>query len=447
MTAKALLEKRAIIVEQIRELAALIDKESREFTAEEQPKWDSLNADADKLARQIAIAQRCESLDVESARLVTLAGRDDVDGDPARRAAAGATEEHRAAAMTAWFRRHSASRPRLTAGEREACDVVGLDPDCPELRIRLHSTDRLSRMTAAWRGGESVGREQRALSSVTASAGGVAMVPESMVNQLELNLLAYGGVLATSEIIRTTTRERLRWVTASDTANKGRRLGESAATAVLEPTLAGVYWDAYKYTSDEIRVPYELLTGTPFNLAAVVGAMMGERLGRKLADDLTTGTGVGQPKGIVTAATTKAAASATAIAWTDIEALVTAVDPAYRIGAAFMFHDSVRSLIKNLVDGFGRPLWLDGPNGTEPATLRGFPWYINQSMNSSAASGNETILFGQLSKYKVRQVNEVRMYQLSELRRQNDEDVFLAFLEADGNLLDAGTAPIKVLQH
>jgi HK97 family phage major capsid protein len=58
------------------------------------------------------------------------------------------------------------------------------------------------------------------------------------------------------------------------------------------------------------------------------------------------------------------------------------------------------------------------------------------------------MLFGNLKKYKVRQVREIRMYRLQERYRDNDQDGFVAFGRQDGNLLDAGTAPVKKLtQH
>ena len=74
-----------------------------------------------------------------------------------------------------------------------------------------------------------------------------------------------------------------------------------------------------------------------------------------------------------------------------------------------------------------------------------YPYFINQEMQSSLATGTKTLLFGQLSKYKVRMVNEIRMYQLVERHRENDQDAFLAFVRADGNLLSAGTVPVKHL--
>ena len=125
--------------------------------------------------------------------------------------------------------------------------------------------------------------------------------------------------------------------------------------------------------------------------------------------------------------------------------MIHSVDPAYRQGAAWMFHDNIMLHLRKLLDGIGRPLWADGPNGTLPPTLKGYPYFINQDMQSSVATGTKTVLFGQLSKYKIRQVNNVRFFRLTERYRDNDQDGFGAFIESDGNLLTAGTAPVKHL--
>jgi HK97 family phage major capsid protein len=77
--------------------------------------------------------------------------------------------------------------------------------------------------------------------------------------------------------------------------------------------------------------------------------------------------------------------------------------------------------------------------------LNNRPYTINQDMQATIATGTTTIVFGQMSQYKVRQVNSIRLYRLVERYRENDQDAFLAFIEADGNLLDAGDHPVKCM--
>ena len=59
------------------------------------------------------------------------------------------------------------------------------------------------------------------------------------------------------------------------------------------------------------------------------------------------------------------------------------------------------------------------------------------------------MLFGLLSKYKVRQVGQVRSYRSTELYLLEEADAFVSFIEADGGILNpannAASAPIKHL--
>lgn len=475
-TAKALCEDRAKIKADMAKIAGDMERLRAENKAVddkgvETPEWAGAKAsfarakaDCDALTTHIdamlAIEREAAPVNPGPSSVVDF-GKAGGDGSPA------VNDATRATAIQAWFAAHSSQpdRFRMTEQQHAACKAAGLNPESrdwgrpgAELVIRLHDTASIRGVQDAWssssrafaranalRASQQYGA---ALSSVNGQTGGTLVAPEVMTSEVEINMLAYGGILQAADIMRTAGRERVRWPTIDDTGNTGRRLDESKpTTSTAQPTTSAIYWDVYKYTSDAILVPYELLVGTPFNLVAILGAMLGERIGRKLAVDLTTGTGNSQPKGLITAATSYSAASATAISWADLDNLIAAVDPSQRMGAAFMFHDAIRNNLRQLKDGIGRPLWLEGPNSTEPGALKGYPWYINQAMDSTVASGKKTIVFGNLKKYKVRQVSEIRIYRLVERYRENDQDAFLAFAEADGNLLDAGTAPVKYLSH
>jgi len=463
VTIKECKERRAKLIADSKAILDKATSENRPLSAEEAKADDALAVEIDKINEELSQREdadrraerqsRYDSMLNEPARRQSLPG----NAPPGREQQPAVTDEHSSLAIQAWFRSQTTTRLELSERHQEACRLTGLNPNSRELCIQLLPQDRLGLMAHAFQSSHPAharsnamraGHESLAMSSITIADGGGLRAPESMVSSLEVNMLAYGGVLQVAEIMRTGGRERLRWPTVDDTAQQGRRIGESGAvSAATNPTIGAIYWDAYKYTSDEILVPYELLTGTPYNLPAILGEMMGTRIGRKLAVDFTTGTGVNEPGGLITKATSFSAASATAISWDDLENLISAVDPSYRIGASFMFHDSIRSSLMKLKDGEGRPLWAAGPNGTAPGDLKGYPWYINQAMDSTIASGKKTISFGQHSKYKVRQVDTIRIYRLVERYRENDQDAFLAFLEADGNLLNAGTAPVKYLSH
>jgi HK97 family phage major capsid protein len=204
--------------------------------------------------------------------------------------------------------------------------------------------------------------------------------------------------------------------------------------------------DAYKISSDIIRVSYELLQDSGFDMDAIIGEAFGERLGRKSNGFLTTGTGSSQPNGIVTAAALgKTAASATAITWDEIFDLFHSVDPAYRGSpkARFMFNDATLLVLRKLKDGDGNYLWQESNARTgEPATISGKPYSINQAMDS-IATGNRTVVFGDFSKYIVRKAAGMQMLRLVERYGEFWQVGFIAMNRIDGELLD--TAAVKHL--
>jgi HK97 family phage major capsid protein len=291
-------------------------------------------------------------------------------------------------------------------------------------------------------------KEHRDLSPNTFGAG-QALIPDTFIRSMEVNMLAFGGMLQVAEVITTAGGELMTWPTADDTSNEGEIIGvaDSIGNSV-DPAFKGVQWGAHKFSSKLVKVPSELLEDSAFDLPTILGAMLGERIGRKMNRECTVGTGANRPKGIVTAATLGVtAASATAITYDEIITLEHRIDPAYRNGAGYMMHDNVLLAIRLLKDTSGMYLWVNGTNANMRDTVNGYPNTINQHMASSIATTAKTVLFGQLSKYKIRRVAAARFYRLVERYRDQDQEGFVSFVRADGNLLDAGTAPVKFLQQ
>jgi HK97 family phage major capsid protein len=263
-------------------------------------------------------------------------------------------------------------------------------------------------------------------------------------------MLAYSGIMQVADIIRTSSGEPLVWPTVDDTDNTGELIQEAASIgSSVDPSFGSMTWFAHKFSSKAIKVPYELLEDSAFDLPGILAGMLGERLGRVQNTKYTTGTGAGiEPRGIVTGAVAGVtAASATAIAFDEVIDLEHSLDPSRRRlpGVGYMFHDNILKALRKLKDGEGRYLWQAGANTGSPDTLNTYPYTINQDMASSIATTAVTMLFGQLSQYKVRQVNDVRFYRLTERYRDNDQDGFIAFIRGDGNILNAGDDPIRKL--
>ena len=458
---KEMREQGAGLANKITELAGKINEESRDFSAVEKENWEQLNKDYDDLKGQIEIAERADTIRADQERTVgdPAVGRDLIPANPgAEDRADQPTDEDRALAIQAWCQIPTGEE--LNERQINACKKLEFNPNRRILRLALGTSDLLRNIQRKVRSSHAAldglmdqiesrqySPEMRALSAVTGTTGAFTIGPE-FVNQLEVNMLAFGGMLQVAEIKRTSTGADLPWPTADDTTNTGEQIGESTAVSEAAPTFGQTIWKAYKFSSKMIKVPTELLEDSAFNLVSELGRMMGERLGRITNTRCTTGTGAATCKGLVTAATLgKTTASATAITPAEILALIHSVDPAYRISARFMFHDNVLLYLRQLVDSLGRPIWQASMEGGEPDRLYGYPYTVNQDMASSVASTYKTILFGQLNKYKIRQVRDMRVRRLDERYAEYDQVAFISYLRQDGNLLDAGTAPVKYMQQ
>lgn len=464
MKLKELQDKRNQLAAEIRKMADAFNANGKAWKDDaERSAWEKLNADYDANLKELeaeqarettakSVEDRLAALSEQDERSrnhgVTIPGLEDtrgrwpIGGDDGSQI----SEETRALALSGWFageRRSDRQAQAMQALSVRAGNelTISLLPtrqfrDLQEACVSVHETRRLQAM-----------REVRALSAQGGAAGGYTF-GETFVRNIERAMLAFGGVNQVAQIIRTPTGEPMRWPTANDTANSGRQIGDSQAVTTLDPTFGQVMWNAYKYTSDEILVPFELTRESYFDLETILGDMLGERLGRIQNTKNTLGTGAGQAKGIVVcAASGVTSASSTAIAYDEVIDLEHALDPSRRNlpGVGYMFHDNVLKALRKLKDGEGRYLWQSGANGGTPDLLNNRTYTINQDMASSIVSGAITMLFGQLSMYKVRQVGQMRLYRLVERYRENDQDAFLAFIEGDGNLLNAGDNPVKKL--
>ena len=79
----------------------------------------------------------------------------------------------------------------------------------------------------------------------------------------------------------------------------------------------------------------------------------------------------------------------------------------------------------------------------EPDTIEGFRYWINQDMVSALTTGKKIMLFGDFSKYVVRQVMGMSIRRLEERFIDNGQVGFIAFARADGELVN--TSAVKRL--
>ena len=455
LSAKSLRENELTpLAKEIRRLADLANTEKREFTAEEKLAWEKVNKDYDACRARVDVLERADTIDTYMDAPIgdRTVGKGDTQPPKSKRAATPGKidEEVHALALQAWCRRQL-GKPLLKRHEKavELCKKASrhrryqITPESRWVQVPLvRDYGKVRRMAAP------LLAEHRTLSAL-GNTSGAYTIPEGFVNSLEVAQLAYGNVRQVADVMRTETGQDLPWPSVNDTTNKGALLSENTQlTQTIDPSFGQVVFHAYKATSRLVLVPAELLEDSAFELVKYLGDAFGIRFGRLESDVFTTGQGASGPTGIVTAATLGVtAASDTAIAADEIYSLKHSVDPAYRNGAGWMMHDQTLLFIKKLKDGIGRYLWQSGLANGAPDTLDGDKITINQSMQQIGTTLFKSLLYGQFSKYKIRDAGPVRMRHLVERYADYDQEGFIAFKRIDGNLLDAGTHPVKYLQH
>jgi len=290
--------------------------------------------------------------------------------------------------------------------------------------------------------------EQRA-QTTTGSAGGFT-IPEEMMPELTRSMLAFGPMYDENiaRVITTSGGNPMPFPTVNDTASTAGAHTEGATLTDdggKDVTFGEKQLDAFAFDTEWLRVSKELADDSVFAMEALLGSLLGERLGRIANLQLTTGTGSSAPNGIVTASSAGVTAAGTAaVTFDEIIDLEHSVDPAYRSAPSvgFMFNDATLQAVRKLKDGDGNYLWQAGNvQAGIPGTLNGRSYTINQAM-ASLGAGSKVMLFGDFKKYFVRKVGAPLIGALQ------DKDFWPGFgvagyIRFDGELSD--TAAVKHL--
>lgn len=404
MTVTELKQKRAAIIEQMRE-AAKRGQEARakgESATDYDATFDRAEADERALSQEIRLAEIAEA-EAREAAGKALEQRERTEGKQDQDA-----EKMYREAFKTWF----------TRGE-QALDA--------EQRAIISEKRGTSTQVAG-----------------TANLGGYT-VPTGFLPELVRAMKAYTGIGQVARFLNTDAGNVLYIPTEDDTSTEANLITEGTAITVQDITFGQKQLDAYAYKT-QAKVSYELLQDSAFDLEAEIRNVFAPRFGRAMNSSCTTGTGSAQPNGVVTASSLgKTTASATAFTAAEIMDLYHNVDPAYRMSrtCGFMMHDQVLAAIKKLQLGSNdaSPLWLPSIREGEPDTILGKPYWINQGMESAITTGKKIMLFGDFNYYIIRMVQNMLIIRLNERYADNGLVGFVGYMRWDGECTN--TAAIK----
>jgi len=290
-------------------------------------------------------------------------------------------------------------------------------------------------------------------------------VPHEVLNALQVGTDTEGGYLVPDEyertliealedqnifrqlahVIHTSSGDRKIPVVAS----KGTAswIDEEAQYPESDDAFGQVSIGAYKLAT-MIKISEELLNDSVFDMPSYIAREFARRIGAAEEEAFFTGNGTGRPLGIL-AATGGAgvgvtAAKADAVTFDEVMDLFYSLRAPYRRNSVFIMNDSTVKALRKLKDGQGQYLWQPAVTAATPDTILNRPVYTSTFM-PTLATGNKTILFGDLGYYWVADREGRSFKRLNELYAPTGQVGFLASQRVDGKLILPEA--VKVLQQ
>lgn len=294
--------------------------------------------------------------------------------------------------------------------------------------------------------------EYRDLSIGTDSAGGY-LVPIDFQRELEVATLAYGQSLGAVRKLHTDSGEALQWPLENDTTNYAQPLAEATQVSEVDGSFNQVTLNTEMYTTGLVKISRQLLQDSAVDAVGIVRDAFAVRMGRGLEKGITNGTTSTYTQGLLVSGTINSAAKVTATGtsgtllvpqYADIVSVYGKLDPSYRPNATWMFNNAWFAALLGVTDTLGRPLFIPNPNGDGLDRILGAPIVINQQFPALAAS-TAALLFGDFSKYILRDVGAYSVQRLEERYADYLQVAFLGFQRFGGVFLDAGTHPVVQL--
>jgi len=406
-------EQRAGLIDRMREVTLAAESDERDLTAEETQEFDRLEQDAGRLEQRAARIEKLTGFGSEPVREMSPESTpSEREEQPEERKAPATLQEYR--------EQRGGIRAQDTDEYRQAFYHCLSEPDPRNID---HN-------------------EYRVLSKATAGAG-LNLVPTEFARTLIDALREFGIMRQVSTVDTTDSGEAIQYasVTAHGTA---AWTAENAAYVASDETFGQATLNAYK-AATLIKVSEELLKDSAFDLEAHIRTEFGQRIGILENTAYLVGDGSGKPTGVATQASAGVTfATNAAITADELIDLYHALLSPYRRNAVWIVRDSTMKVLRKLKDTTNQFIWQPGLVAGAPDVLLGRPIYTDPDM-AAVATTAVSVLFGDFSYYKIRDVNGIMFQRLVELYAENGQVGFRANHRTDGKLLN--TAAVKKGTH
>lgn len=253
------------------------------------------------------------------------------------------------------------------------------------------------------RGIERISLDEVKALTVSTDANGGYLAPEEFGSELFKLLNEYSPIRSYARVVNISAPE----------IKYPRRVSGTAATWVSETedrTESGMTFEQITLTPFELAtftdVSNQLLEDNAYGLEGELLADYAESFGKTEGVAFVKGTGVGQPKGIMTASGIKEVKTGVAAAFPStnpadvIIGMYHAIATSHAQSGAWLMNRNTLSVIRQWKDGTGRYLVLDPITAGGVMTLLGRP-IVEMSDMDDIGAGKFPILFGDLSGYRI----------------------------------------------
>lgn len=384
-------ERRGAIVKEMRSLLDLATDEKRDLNADEQSKYEAMEADVDRIGKQVEKVEALDRLDNE------------------------------------------------LKAERDSNYRPGIESKGDKPRANAEYTNSFFDGYARRGKNGMDARHYNALEGGTDSEGGY-IVPEEFETQV-VRLLDLGNpIRAAANVIRTGSDRN---VPIETDDGSFAFIAEEGSYTEDDPEFGRVVLGAHK-AGGIIKVSEELLQDAFFDLQSYMVDLAGRRYNNLEDSNYGNGNGSGKPTGLFQTATvggvnvtgTTGDVSATpAITSDDLLDTFHGLKRSYRGNATWVTSDALAKMIRKLKDDDNQYLWQPGLTEGQPDRLLGRPVVITEGAPTIAVS-TKSIIFADLSQYYIVERMGMTMQRLNELYAGNGQIGFRFMKRIDGKMVD-----------
>lgn len=299
------------------------------------------------------------------------------------------------------------------------------------------------------RGVENMPSEQRGLLGQSDETGGF-LVPTDFSNQVLMAAFNAAEIRPVANV-GTTGRDT---VTTPSLAKPVVAWGTTGVAVSDQQIAAGRERIPVNFVQALALIDNDTLDDADANIWAQLNAAFSDALSEAEDTAFATGSGVGQPQGVMTNAAVLAryVASGVAAALTDnnnngVDKLIQAVysvKKTYRRNGVFAMNSATERVVRQIKDSNGQYLWQPPVAAGAPATLLGYR-VINPEGMADIAANSYPIVFGDFGRYWIRDRGGVSVQRLNERYAEYNQTGFKIRKRTAGQCVMAEAfTPIKI---